>query len=551
MKKYFYEKSKFSEFKSNKTYHELLSMNQEEFTDWAKLMRKEIIHQWDIDGQPPVMGKNEEQIKTGLSKLREFPCEFFSDDDSDEESLGVIKNFNKHQTVVNHFFPTMLKTRITNGSTADDKDLSIYEHFSQDDKLENFVKVMNRAVKRDSMYAWCRSLTNKPEENEFWNGQNPVQFIKDAHAGKVFTGKWEEYDILLHKTKHDNLKRYGTPDEDERTYGNIFYLESQEIKELLQDGYLNNTQISNLGDIPDTEVLKSGKVNKFVYNVRWYDKTEGVFPKIVQSFRLGFGAQPAVNFPALTAKWLYEKYTDHIKQDEPFTIYDSSSGWGGRIIGAMSAKKKIHYVGTDPNPDNFIDELDTSRYEYVADFYNKTCIDKEPEGFGNFFESVSEANTYELFRDGSEVIHENPRFQKYDGKLDLSFTSPPYFNREQYSQDNNQSFRKFGEYNDWKENFLRPTLTTIYNYTKDDRYILWNIASIKIDKNNYFDLEEDSVKILKELGADYKGKLKMLMTQMVGISLNKRSGMSSSVKNIVNVDGKDFKYEPIFVFHKK
>ena len=37
MKKYFYEKSKFSEFKSNKTYHELLSMNQEEFTEWANL----------------------------------------------------------------------------------------------------------------------------------------------------------------------------------------------------------------------------------------------------------------------------------------------------------------------------------------------------------------------------------------------------------------------------------------------------------------------------------------------------------------------------------
>ena len=38
---------------------------------------------------------------------------------------------------------------------------------------------------------------------------------------------------------------------------------------------------------------------------------------------------------------------------------------------------------------------------------------------------------------------------------------------------------------------------------------------------------------------------------MVGISLNKRSGMSSSIKNIVNVDGKDFRYEPIFVFHNK
>ena len=56
-------------------------------------------------------------------------------------------------------------------------------------------------------------------------------------------------------------------------------------------------------------------------------------------------------------------------------------------------------------------------------------------------------------------------------------------------------------------------------------------------------LEDILADELKELGADYKGKLKMLMTQMVGISLNKRSGMSSSIKNIVNVDGKDFKYE--------
>ena len=45
-----------------------------------------------------------------------------------------------------------------------------------------------------------------------------------------------------------------------------------------------------------------------------------------------------------------------------------SSGWGGRILGAMSSKKSIHYIGTDPNTDNWIDEIDKSRYEYVADF---------------------------------------------------------------------------------------------------------------------------------------------------------------------------------------
>ena len=76
-------------------------------------------------------------------------------------------------------------------------------------------------------------------------------------------------------------------------------------------------------------------------------------------------------FSQLTAKWIYENYTKHIDTDEPLHIYDSSSGWGGRIIGAMSSRKKIHYIGTDPNPDNFIDDLGISRYEYVV---NSTMI---------------------------------------------------------------------------------------------------------------------------------------------------------------------------------
>ena len=57
-----------------------------------------------------------------------------------------------------------------------------------------------------------------------------------------------------------------------------------------------------------------------VYNVRWYNINDGIFPRIVQAFRLGLG-QPAVNFPALTAKWIYENYTNHIKQEEPLHIF--------------------------------------------------------------------------------------------------------------------------------------------------------------------------------------------------------------------------------------
>ena len=179
-------------------------------------------------------------------------------------------------------------------------------------------------------------------------------------------------------------------------------------------------------------------------------------------------------------------------------------------------------------------------------FYNDNCVDDFSDKLTSFFNVEKQGNTYELFQDGSELIHNNPKFQKYKGKLDISFTSPPYFNREQYSQDENQSFKAYGEYEDWRDNFLKPTLTTIYEYLKNDRYILWNTTDIKIGKSVYYPLEQDSIDILKDLGCEYKGKLKMLMTRMVGLDPSK-----SGIKNSVEHNGKQYKFEPIFVFHKK
>tara|TARA_B100001057_G_scaffold206033_2_gene206715 strand:- start:1291 stop:2919 length:1629 start_codon:yes stop_codon:yes gene_type:complete len=541
---HFYERSKFSEFKSNTTYHELLSKTDEQFVEWARLLRKEVTEQWDERGTPPVIGKNEKGIVKSFKKLKSNPADYWvKDKTGDEESLGIIQNFNKDASVVNQFFPTMLKTKISVGKSADNG-LSIYDHFSDSDMEEKFVNIMKRAVKRDSMYSWSRSIVDKKDENPFWNGQSGVEFIKDVHDGKVFKGKYKDLGIVLAKVKSSTLQNYGTFNEQYQGFGNL-YLDAAEVNGLVATDYLNKTQISNLGEIVESTTSEAGTVTDYKYLIRWYDKTDGIFPKILQVFRLSCG-QPAVNFPALTAKWIYENYTKHIDTDEPLHIYDSSSGWGGRIIGAMSSRKKVHYVGTDPNPDNFIDELGISRYEYVAKFYNDKCVDDFSDKLTSFFNVEKQGNTYELFQDGSELISNNPKFQKYKGKLDIAFTSPPYFNREQYSQDENQSFKAYGEYEDWRDNFLKPTLTTIYEYLKKDRYILWNIADIKIGKSVYYPLEQDSIDILKELGCEYKGKLKMLMTRMVGLDPSK-----SGIKNSVEHNGKQYKFEPIFVFHKK
>ena len=270
--------------------------------------------------------------------------------------------------------------------------------------------------------------------------------------------------------------------------------------------------------------------------IRYYDLKTRLFPKAFQIFRLSLNSQPAVNFPPLTARLLYEKFTDHIEQDEPLNIYDPSSGWGGRILGAMSSKKTIHYIGCDPNTDNWIDEIDKSRYEYVADFFNNEALETNP-----FWEEKK--NTYHYFQIGSEFIGDHPDFQQYKGKLDMVFTSPPYFDREQYSEDEEQSFKSYPMYSDWRDNFLRPTLTNAYESLRNDRYLLWNIADIKIGKSTFHPLEQDSIDIIESLGGKYEGKLKMLMASMIGVD-------QSNVKNCVSVDGSLSKYEPIFIFKK-
>ena len=148
-----------------------------------------------------------------------------------------------------------------------------------------------------------------------------------------------------------------------------------------------------------------------------------------------------------------------------------------------------------------------------------------------------------IFCLGSEHVGDHPDYQQYKGKLDMVFTSPPYFDREQYSDDDEQSFKAYPMYSDWRDNFLKPTLTNAYESLRNDRYILWNIADIKLLSDNFHPLEQDSIDIIESLGGVYKGKLKMLMASMIGVD-------QSNVKNKVDVDGVTMKYEPIFIFHK-
>mgnify|MGYP003134285324 FL=1 len=447
-------------------------MSHDDTLKWIDELRTFVLTEWDDKGIPPTIGLDTKDIIKNFRKLREYPLhqgkkQFLINDD-------IIKNYNKQASSVNQFFPTMLKTRVNNGS--------IYDWFT-DDYREKFTKVMLRVIKRDGMYNYSKCIPKDSELPENW--------------------------FVVQQKRTDDL-------------GNYYSMKADEVKGL------ESKYTTNITDYDD---------DKFVYLVRKFELGQKIFPSAIQGFRLGLG-QPAVNFPPLTARYLYEKYTDHIEQDEPLNIYDPSSGWGGRILGAMSSLKRIHYIGTDPNTDNFIDELGITRYEYVADFFNNKALETN-----SFWEE--EQNTFHIFQEGSEHIGKHPDFQQYKGKLDMVFTSPPYFDREQYSTDEEQSYKAYPQYDDWRDNFLKPTLTNAYESLRNDRYLLWNIADIKIGTDKYHPLEQDSIDIVESLGGQYKGKLKMLMTRMIGLDPS-----SSGIKNSVKLNGEYYKYEPIFIFHK-
>jgi hypothetical protein len=223
-------------------------------------------------------------------------------------------------------------------------------------------------------------------------------------------------------------------------------------------------------------------------------------------------------------------------QDE-IIVYDPSAGFGGRLLGALAAgiDRQIHYVGTDPNPDNWLEEAGVSRYEALARFYRRNVCQ-------------ARQTTYEFFKQGSEVIRDDKRFKKYRGKLDLVFTSPPYFRAEGYSDDENQSNVKFPTYNEWRDCFLRPTLETAVEWLKPGRPLIWNIADT-IDAGQYWPLEDDSKAILAELGMQYEAKLKLVLAHSPGANRIHPDGFPET-KNFCMIGGSYRKYEPIFVFRK-
>lgn len=508
----------------NITFEEVVSKDPDDFDQWVKDVRSEVLRIWDTYGLPPRSGgKTEEEIIENFNRLGGYNTNTMWKDDEEAGTEGdVLLNTAYLGVEADQFFDNMYKTRIVR-SESDKVGQSIYDLFNDDKYLPSMLHRAKRHFKRDSFYLYAMSLKKNNAKESLVDVNTGMEWMDCFYDHpEIFDGK----DFILEEVDPPEGKNAGYFQLDELDLLHLSHEEVSKIKHLLE--YRHHSSF----DIDD---LKQDKL----YRIRMYERGRKVFPRWFIPFRIGY-TQPAVNFPPLTAKAVYERYT-HVGKDN--VVWDPSSGWGGRILGCMASSddRTIHYVGSDPNPDNFHND-GSSKYTVLADFFNVQTY----RGNAVF----SERNTYELHMLGSEEVGKDPDFQKHKGKVDLVFTSPPYFNREVYSEDENQSCHKYGDsYDSWKNGFLLPTLETARDWLKPGGHLLWNIADLKLTSKEFLPLEKDSVEAILALGLNQLPTIKMAMTGMPGTHRLTEDG-KPHVKNFCKVAGRYYKYEPIFVFQK-
>lgn len=266
----------------------------------------------------------------------------------------------------------------------------------------------------------------------------------------------------------------------------------------------------------------------------------------LNGFRILNGVIPLSNFPSGVAKFLYTNVLKKKKFSSQSDLYvlDQSMGWGGRLIGILSATtqglfgdKIIHYHGTDVNTSTH------NRFNKIIEFWTEKVSDNNIQNF-DFYKSLSPAE---------EMIEKDSFFAERQGLYDMAFTSPPYFNTEQYSDDDTQSFKRYSAYTDWSKGFLQNLIKTTEKLLKPGGEFWINIADVKkLGKDKgYYTLEDDTKKYAEENNFTYKGVIKMVLTTISGNGTTPKSRNRVIGKNVVSVDGQTVKYEPIFCFTKK
>lgn len=163
-------------------------------------------------------------------------------------------------------------------------------------------------------------------------------------------------------------------------------------------------------------------------------------------FRIaGKTAQKVANFPVREAAAIIEAYCPAGGR-----IYDPSAGFGSRMSAAVLTGR--YYCATEPNSVTY------QSLEAYAGFLDE-----------NFLCHIRPR----IYNSGSEIA-----IPELVDTVDMCFTSPPYFNLETYGMEASQSTVRYPNYEDWLENFVRPTVVNCRDYLVSGGILAINIKNL-------------------------------------------------------------------------
>ena len=236
------------------------------------------------------------------------------------------------------------------------------------------------------------------------------------------------------------------------------------------------------------KLLKKALASRIKYGGKVGTKGYMTDANLRKAIRTASGVQAVSNFRPVAAASIYYKYAHN------GVVWDMSCGYGGRLIGALASGSVKKYIGTDPC------ELTHRGLKNIKDDFNH--IDMQVD----------------LNKIGSEDFVPNE-------EIDLCFTSPPYFNTEEYSNEETQSWKKYPTKKEWLQGFLRKTMQNCFSCLKDDGLMIINIANVK----SYPNLETDVLRMAYSENFKISDVLLLRLSSIMG----------------------GFKYEPIFIFKKQ
>lgn len=209
--------------------------------------------------------------------------------------------------------------------------------------------------------------------------------------------------------------------------------------------------------------------------------------------------QACANFRPGFAMHLYKKYC----QPEA-VVLDTSTGYGGRLIGFIASGLAGTYIGIDPNT-----VTHEGNQHMASDLY--------------FSENVELHNM-----PAEDVDHDVVR-----NRCDFAFTSPPYFAKEHYSDEDTQSWKRYGTGDAWRTGFLQKMLALQYAALKPGSHAIVNIADVQL-RGEWYPLAQWTIEDGKSAGFTH--------VETLEFPLNRRFGEGHT---------DEVAMEPVIVFRKE